>query len=344
MPLSTDLRDKLGEHPFQSLMSSWSLPVMILDREMLFVFANEAYLASVERLWSDLEGVYIFDAFPDTEERVQTVKAIFERSLAGVMTTLDAQPYHLDLANGEVETRYWQTVQEPIRDRSGDVQFMVQRAEDVTERTLLLKQNEIISAELDHRVKNLMTIIQSVARLTERSAVSTESYIEDFCARIDSMGRTYDRLSENKWRGLRFRELIEEELSTLLGQASDRYTIEGPDITLSLKSTKDAGLMIHELATNAVKYGCFTRPDGHLTVKWFVEETYLRVEWIETGLVNLQPPDRKGFGTKLFLSMPNVKYEIQYLPTGVHVIIQTPREITEAAAEKEFFASRGGRG
>ena len=101
--------------------------------------------------------------------------------------------------------------------------------------------------------------------------------------------------------------------------------------------------MIHELATNAVKYGCFTRADGHLTVKWFVEETYLRVEWVETGLVNLQPPIRKGFGTKLFLSMPNVKYEMRYLPTGVHVTIQMPREITEAEAEKKFFATRGGR-
>ena len=97
---------------------------MVLDTDLVFVDANEAYCKSVQRKKSDLIGNYVFDVFPDTPERIAPIKAEFERTLAGEATRMEAQPYKLELADGTVEDRIWQISQFPIRCDEGKVEFI----------------------------------------------------------------------------------------------------------------------------------------------------------------------------------------------------------------------------
>lgn len=317
-----------SEFDFSSLAHNWTLPLMVLDRQMRFVYANPAYLEATRKSWEMLEGVYMFDAFPDAPERQAPVEEKFRQTLAGEITYLDAQPYELTLPDGSISMRTWQCVQEPYRNAAGEVTHLVQRAEDITEQAELQRQNHIIQEELDHRIKNLFAVIIATVRISGPMAKDVRSFTQDFTNRLEAMSRVYSQLSENNWRGLPLRRLFRQELESVLGSDSDRYSLSGDDVTLSLKSTKDASLMIHELVVNALKYGCFSRPEGRLDITWSLRDGMLDISWVESGLSGVRPPEKEGFGTVLFQMMPNVTLTRDFRDEGMRLRLTVPVDIS----------------
>lgn len=311
-----------------------TLPIMVLDRDFRFVYANETYAKTVDTEREALLGAHVFDLFPEEPQRQSLVEDRFQQCFAGKVTRLDAIPYEIELADGEKKLLHWQTVQEPIRDESGNIKYMMQRIEDVSDKMELERQKDIISKELDHRVKNLLSVISATATIAGQSATSLPQFIEDFSARLRAMDRTYSRLSQTNWTGMDIRTLVEEELEQFRNIDKSRCHIEGPSIILSIKSTKDASMMLHEMATNAAKYGCFSVPEGRLRLSWKVENNHFKFSWIETGLKDLQPPEKTGFGTTLFSLMPNLKVTRDFKPEGLSVTISVPGKI--ALGQFEF--------
>ena len=305
-----------------------SLPMNILDKDLVFVWANQAYFEATNTTWETLIGRYVFEAFPDTEERIQSVEKNFRKTLTGQPTHMDEQPYELLESDGIVRTHYWKAFQDPIFDDEGNATHIIQRAQDITDEVRLRQVNETISQELDHRIRNLFTVLNAVAKLTADGAEDIETYVQGFQSRLQAMGVTYNKLSREMWQGQSFETVLRDSLAPFLSKASGRYTLSGPDLTLSVKSTKDASLIFHELTTNAVKYGCFAVPDGHLTVKWWVDGDHLMVTWEESGLTNLKAPDRIGFGHQLFDIMPNLIVEREYRPEGLFMKASIPTQIS----------------
>ena len=316
------------------ILSQIDLPIMILDPDLRLVFANNAYLSAVHRTADQLFGLHVFEAFPDTPERVAQVEDMFTRALAGEITYMAAQPYELLEPDGKIRTHIWRCVQEPIRDGQGKVTHMLQRAEDITEEAKLKAENEVMSQELDHRVRNMLSVIRSVAKISGQSAESVPAFVSDFADRLDAMARSFTTLQQNRWTGLDLGGIFSRELA-VYNREGRPVSISGPEITLTVKSTKDASLIIHELGTNAAKHGCFSVPDGRLDISWTLEGEHLVIRWNETGLEGLTAPTRTGFGTRLLGFFPNVDFQRNFEPDGVKIIARMPVELVKRQGETE---------
>jgi PAS domain S-box-containing protein len=306
---------------FEAFIANSTQPINVIDHNMRFVFANDAYLEATNKDRDALIGAYVFDAFPDTPERLEPVLSKFKRALEGETTFLEAQPYQIEAEDGTKITRYWRTSQEPYFDTSGNVAFLIQRAEDITEQVEASQQNELVARELSHRMKNMMTIVRSIARLTARHATSVGEYSSDFVKRLDTIARTYSQLESGAWKGLTLRQLFEDELTPYNAEHAGRVTIVGPDIDLSVQATKDLALILHELATNAAKYGAFAHNEGRLNVSWRRSASSITINWHETSVDDITEPTRSGFGSQMLKMIRDIDVDRQFHRTGMHATL-----------------------
>ena len=195
-----------------------------------------------------------------------------------------------------------------IRSRSGRPMKLAGVITDVTDRhqafaalaTSEHRQRLLIN-ELNHRVKNTMATIQSIAALTARRSTSVEDFMRLFEARLIALSDTHNLLTANGWERARLRDLVLQEFRPY---AEDRLRMQGPDLTLEAEQALSMGLILHELVTNAAKYGALSRPQeaaGCIDVIWTPpdEEGRITLDWIERGGPPVAPPTRSGFGSRL---------------------------------------------
>lgn len=160
----------------------------------------------------------------------------------------------------------------------------------------------LLLGELDHRTKNLLAVVSSMAALTARDAVSVQSYTRDFLQRLTSLAASHSLLTKSQWGATELRELINDVVGVHLSRPSSQLQIEGCGQFVEAKTALSLGLIFHELATNAVKYGALAKPDGTIaiTCEALSEPSSLtRIVWRETGVGPCRKPERTGFGTKL---------------------------------------------
>jgi two-component sensor histidine kinase len=157
--------------------------------------------------------------------------------------------------------------------------------------------------ELAHRSKNQMTVISAMAKQTARGADSVPEFVQSFERRIFGLARSTDLLLAHGAVGVDFLELVNGQLDPFKPDDHARVTIEGPSIRLNMQAAQILGMAIHELSTNAVKYGALKGNTGNLAVNWDLDSTMLRLRWRETVTPFALPSDRRGFGTTVLESM-----------------------------------------
>jgi two-component system CheB/CheR fusion protein len=182
---------------------------------------------------------------------------------------------------------------------------------DYTERKREEERQQLLLAEISHRVKNTLAIVQSIAAQTMRRSDSLEIFYQKFSQRLQALGRTHDLLSTGEWHRARFREVVFETLKPY-EIAPGRIGIEGDDFELKPSAAMALTLLIHELTTNAVKHGALSSRSGHVSIEWALTRTEqghaLRFTWRETGGPGVTQPTEHGFG--LTLSERNVGQEL----------------------------------
>ncbi len=302
---------------------------MILDANLVFVDANEAYCSAVQRDKSEIVGRHVFDVFPSSPERMSALKEGFAKTFSGEAVAVDPQVFNLRIADERLEDRVWKVTQFPVHCDEGNADYLVQRSEDVTEREQLKRQRDLVSAELNHRVRNTLAVVQSVAEHTGLASSDFDSFLKSFSGRLAAIGRNFAALSESHWQGLDFESIIRTELVPYVGPNLDRIYIDGPALTFGVKATKDTSMLVHELVTNASKHGFLTVPQGALSIGWAVEGDVLNVTWSETGLENVRQPERDGFGFQLFDLMPNITTEKRFESDGLKLLFSVPIKIIE---------------
>ena len=309
---------------------------MILDANLVYVDANDAYCRAVGRSLDQLIGNQIFDVFPDVEERIAKVQEVFDRTLAGELTILEAQPYRMERPDGSIEERIWQIAQFPIYCEEGQVQFLVQRAEDVTEREALRDQRDLVTAELNHRVRNTLAVVQSVAEQTGLVSEDIDSFLSSFNGRLGAMSRNFAALTDAHWQGLDFETILRGELEPYAGPVLDRIQIDGEPVKLTVRASKFTSMMVHELITNASKHGFLTSDKGQLSLRWWMDDDRFYAQWIESGLEDITPPEKTGFGFQLFDMMPNIDVEYEFKPTGLNLQFSVPVSLSVTTGEVSF--------
>ncbi len=172
---------------------------------------------------------------------------------------------------------------------------------DITERKRSEERQVLLMAEIDHRAKNLLASIQAMVLLTKPHARSVSEYADTLIGRLHAMARAHDLLAREKWQGARLHDLIREEFAGYVGADSAVLTIIGDDLLLRPRAAQTLSLALHELTTNAAKYGALSIPGGRVTICASVrqapaEETLL-LTWTESGGPAVEPPDERGFGS-----------------------------------------------
>jgi len=172
---------------------------------------------------------------------------------------------------------------------------------DITDRKLAEERQRLLLNELNHRVKNSLVAVQSIAAQTLRTSLTPALFQEAFEARIMALSQAHDLLTRESWEGASLREVFDVEMMALGGDDRVRFDY-AQDIRLSPKAVVAIGMAIHELATNAAKYGALSIPEGRLKVDWRVEDgprPILRLTWTERDGPPVTPPTRLGFGARL---------------------------------------------
>ncbi|TWI50930.1 PAS domain S-box-containing protein [Pseudomonas duriflava] len=198
----------------------------------------------------------------------------------------------------------------PLRNSQGTVVGAVNMLVDISRHKAAEAQQSLLINELNHRVKNTLMTVQSIATYSLRNASPDRSYRETFNARLMALSRTHDLLTHSQWEGACLKDILEQEFApyrmTLDGSDSGRIVLEGEDFELEPREVLTLALVFHEMMTNAAKYGALSVAHGCLTVRWRValDETakgsrYLDLRWLERGGPIVQPPERQGFGTRL---------------------------------------------
>ena len=190
----------------------------------------------------------------------------------------------------------------PLRDKSGRVIGASKIARDISERKQAEMLQRLLTQELNHRVKNTLATIQAIANQSMRRAKTPAEFVKGFSGRVQSLARTHDLLTQTRLQGAEIMDLVRDQV-LLGGQDDRRIEISGPTLMLNAQAAMNLALVVHELATNARKYGALSGPEGHLSVTWETrtnDERQLVLEWREQNASRkIAVPRERGFGTTL---------------------------------------------
>ncbi len=221
---------------------------------------------------------------------------------------------------------------------------------DMTESRRNEEQRILLTAELKHRVKNSMATMQSITTQTLRNATSLKDAGEALTARMQSMAAAHDLLTREEWKSATIAEIVASATESFDTPGSRRFRIGGHDLSLGPRAAMAMVLALHELCTNAAKYGALSVPDGHVIVDWHVDrhgaDEMLEFRWQEVGGPPVGgAPDRVGFGTRLIEKVLTAELggsgALEYRPSGVvfRVIAPLPDQdkVNATAIEDDFF-------
>lgn len=302
---------------------------MILDRELRYIDANECYCSVVGVSRDTLIGRYVFEAFPENGERLDQFKSAFEQAFAGERNSLVRQIYQIPSREGPMRDVWWTCHHEPVHDASGRISGVLQNANDVTAEVQAEQLRNVVLRELDHRMKNQLATISAIPRRTARGAETTDEFLDSFDPRLQAMARTHQMLVDGQWNGLELGDLVHTELAPYGDGNDGRIRISGPPVRLSPGEAQSLGIALHELSTNAAKYGGLGEHGQSLRVTWRDGAGRVELTWAKEARRAIVPPSRQGFGSiivdKLLPIQIGATVRRDYRSNGLHCRIDIPR-------------------
>ncbi|RYG34354.1 MAG: PAS domain S-box protein [Burkholderiales bacterium] len=320
------LRDLFEQAP--SFMSILSGPAHV------FVLANKSYQKLIGN--RTVVGMTIRDALPEVVDQgfVDLLDRVFKTGVPHIGT---GSRINLDQTiGGGAGERILDFIYQPIRNSDGDVSGVFVEGQDVTERTRGEQHLRLVVNELNHRVKNTLAMIQAVAVQTFRDANNLPQAQATFSARIMALARANDLLTGENWEGASLSDIVAGVSVAHGGNQPGRFSASGPVVRLSPKVALSLSMAMHELATNAIKYGSLSVAEGAIAVTWTLNDGRLRIEWRESGGPPVQAPEKRGFGSRLvergLAGEMGGSARIEFAPTGVVCVIDAPMDQNEEAA------------
>jgi PAS domain S-box-containing protein len=241
----------------------------------------------------------------------------------------------VEIVRADGERRFIEYTSSPVM--PGQVMTIVR---DVTERRRAERRQATMMAELDHRVKNNLAAVLSLAEQSARGAASVEAFVSTLIGRIRAMARMHSALAGGRWEGAALRQLVRQSLEAYMlhgdgdGEREGRIVARGPEVWIPARAVSPLAMALHELATNAAKYGALRAPIGRVDIAWTVEEgadgsgPRLSLLWTESGGPRVAAPVKAGFGTQLIRG--GIAYELrgnvvlEFPPEGARCRIELP--------------------
>jgi PAS domain S-box-containing protein len=291
----------------------------------IFTFTSDSYM----RLIGDRDAIGrpIAEVMPEVVEQgfVEILDRVYfdgdTHSAEGARLTLEnepgrpAQEFFLDFSYN------------PIRDSAGNITGVFVQGMDRTETFRATQRQRLMIDELNHRVKNTLATVQSIASQTLRSTSDVVTARQAFEARISALSRAHTMLSDRQWHNTEIGHLVHDELRAF---EREKLQVGGPVLVVNAKATVALALVIHELATNAAKHGALSVQEGTLAVNWRErDDESLLIDWVEDGGPPAVEPSRKGFGSRLLRTVITGEMggtmDLRYDPAGLRVHMVIPR-------------------
>jgi PAS domain S-box-containing protein len=198
---------------------------------------------------------------------------------------------------------------------------------DIAERKDAEEHQALLAREVDHRARNALALVQSIVRLTR--ADTMKSYIAAVDGRIGALSRAHTLLAQSRWQGADLARLVEEELAAFRMGDADKITATGPDVSLEPRTAQTLALALHELATNAVKYGALSASSGRVRANWELGPSTLTLHWVESGGPPTKEPSSPGFGIRVISASIERQLEgearFAWPAEGLHCSLSVPR-------------------
>ncbi len=260
----------------------------------VFELVNNTYLQLIGH--RDIIGLPLTQALPEVLEQGFATLLDSVRQTGEAFVGRQIRVALQRTAGAPLEERYLDFIYQPIIEHDGQISGVFVEGSDITEQVEAQDRQRLLMDELNHRVKNTLATVQAIAQQTLRGSTTPERFTEAFESRLMALSKTHNALTDSHWSGAGLRQILWQELSPY---GAERVTLSGPEIQLSARLALALGMVFHELATNAAKYGALSEA-GQLRVAWSVEDTeILFLEWRETGGPSPKPPSRRGFGSRL---------------------------------------------
>lgn len=218
-----------------------------------------------------------------------------------------------------------------LRDSAGRPANILALVTDITERKRQEDQITLLMREVNHRSKNMLTVVQAVARQTV--AANPEDFLDRFGKRVEALAASQDLLVKNAWMGADFGDLVRSQLAHFEDLICTRIKLQGPPLFVSAAAAQAIGMVLHELATNAGKYGALANANSRVGIEWGLERanagapTFV-LSWREQGVHPITAPCKRGFGSAVICEMAELsldaKVELDFPATGLIWRLQCP--------------------
>ena len=216
---------------------------------------------------------------------------------------------------------------------------------DITDRKMAEQRQMLLAEEVDHRARNVVAVVQSILRLTRADKI--KDYIAAVDGRISALSNAHRLLANSRWQGADLRNLVEEELAAYRADDDMRVFILGPAVLLAPAVAPTIALALHELVTNAAKYGALSVNAGRVALTWHSRPDRIDFEWVESNGPKVKPPKRRGYGTRVFSG--GIEYQLggtvdfNWHPDGLRCKLSIPRNNAELKARQPAPAINGAR-
>ena len=287
-----------------------------VDRDWRILLFNSEAARHFRRQPEEVIGRVLWDAFPDTRD---TELARLFHKLMVSRETIRSETESIVHKGRWMAYRLF-----PLGDGLGVV------FRDTTDRHIAEEQRDLLIKELEHRVKNTLAIVQSIAAQTFRHSNVDPAVQRAFEGRLITLSNVHAVLTQQRWDSAALHEIVRSALRAHGTPGEQRFTIEGPELQLSPQSAVAVSMAVHELATNAMKYGALSAASGHVDVNWSVVNGRFRWSWRERGGPHVQPPKHKGFGSRMIERALALQLSgnvtIDYAESGLVCAIDAPLE------------------
>lgn len=286
------------------------------DTNSRMIFANRAVLETIGRTWEEIRGKSDDEWHSDPEEGRKFVEADAKVMKGGKAESLE------EILTGQDGPQVYLSTKCPLTDENGTVIGLFGISMNITERKNDEKIRQILVNELDHRLKNTLAVVQAMARQTFRYEVIDNAVWATFEGRLRSMSSAHGLLARQTWVGADIADVVSDGL---MAHDGDRFVTTGPSAWIDAQSALSLAMAMHELGTNAVKYGALSTSIGQVTISWSIEQVgdskKLTLSWREKGGPAVVPPAKTGFGSRLisqtFGSAEDTRARIEYHPEGL---------------------------
>jgi PAS domain S-box-containing protein len=305
-----------SEERFRSSLLYSPVPIMLFD--------DREKVLAVSTSWLEASG-YSREDLSTIED--WTARAYGERQRdmrEGIRWIIseepEAQPNEQAIRTKDGRERLWSFVTSALGTKSDGRRLFITVAQDVTERKLHEEQVHLLMREVNHRAKNILSLVQAIAH--ETAAREPTDFVERFTERIQALAANQNLLVRNEWRGVDVNDLVHAQLSPFADLMGSRIVVDGPKLRLSTTAAQAIGLVLHELVTNAGKYGALSTEAGQVEIQWEVagDDTFA-MSWIERDGPPVSTPTRRGFGTIVMEAMTGYSMggavDLDYAPSGL---------------------------